>query len=239
MALEDSSFGRVIGALVSPGRTFRSLAERPTWGVALAIILVVSTLVGVLANQRIDPNDMRKMVQQRLEKSQGGQATPEQVDRAVEIGQKISAVTIWLIPIFVVLVYLIVAVLFWGAFRFFGGSDFSYKASFATAVHAFLPGMVAALLALPLILTRPHISIKEAQGGVLASNLGAFAPDSMGPALRTLLSSLDFFSIWTLCLLVIGYRATARVSAATAAVTAVVLWAVYVGCRVGMAALFQ
>ena len=51
-ALEDSSAGRVIGALVSPVKTFRSLAERPTWGVALVVLLVISTLVGVLANGR-------------------------------------------------------------------------------------------------------------------------------------------------------------------------------------------
>ncbi len=30
--LEDSSFGRLIGALVSPGKTFQSIAGRPTWG---------------------------------------------------------------------------------------------------------------------------------------------------------------------------------------------------------------
>jgi hypothetical protein len=237
-ALEDSGAGRVIGALVSPVKTFRSLAERPTWGIALVVLMIVATLVGVLANKRIDPNDMRQTVQQRMEKSQG-QITPEQLDRAMEMTAKFTAVTLWLIPVFVVIVYLVVALLFFAAFRFFGGSEISFKSSFATAVHAFLPGVVAALLTLPVVLTHDHLKVKDVQGGnLLASNLGAFAPETLGPAVRALLSSVDFFSIWTVCLLVVGYKAAAKVSTANAATVAVVLWALYVAGKVGLAALF-
>jgi hypothetical protein len=237
-ALEDSSAGRVIGALVAPVKTFRSLAERPTWGVALVVLLVVSTFVGVLANKRIDPNDMRQSVQERMEKG-GQQPTPADVDRAVTMAAKFSAVVLWLIPIFVAVAYLLTALLFFGAFRFFGGSELSFKSSFATTVHGFMPGMVGALLTLPVILTHQHLKLKDVQGGnLLASNVGAFAPDTVGPAARALLSSVDFFSIWTLILLVIGYKASAKVSTANAATVAVVLWALFVGIKVGIAALF-
>jgi hypothetical protein len=179
------------------------------------------------------------MVQQQMEKRQGaGQVTPEQVEQGVEMGRKISSVTIWLLPVFEAVIYLIIAALFLGAFRFFGGSEIPFKTSLATTVHGFLPGLVAALLALPLLLSRPHITVKQAQSNLLASNLGAFAPESTGAALRTLLTSLDFFSIWTLCLLIIGYRLTAKVSTASAATVVLVLWAIYVAARVGLAAVF-
>jgi hypothetical protein len=238
-ALEDSSFGRLIGALVSPAKTFQSIAGRPTWGVALIVLMVASTAVGVLTSQRIDKDDMRRSVQQQMEKRQGGQATPEQLESGVQMATKISSVTRWLVPVFVLAVYLIVALLFFAAFHFFGGSEISYRTSFSVALHAFLPGLVAALLTLPLILSRKSVTLKEAQGGgILASNLGAFAPESLGPAARTLLSSVDFFSIWTICLLIIGYRAAAKVSTATAATVAVVLWVLYIAFRVGMAGLF-
>jgi hypothetical protein len=237
-ALEDSGFGRLIGVLVAPVKTFRSIAERPTWGIALVVLMVISTAVGVLANQRIDPNDMRQMVKERVEKSQGGKATAEQLDRAAEMGQKMSAVTVWLVPVFVAVVYLVVAALFLAAFRFFGGSEIPFKTSFATTVHAYVPSVVAALLMLPLLLGRAHITVKEAQGGLLASNLGAYAPESTGPALKALLSSLDFFSLWSLVLFVVGYRLTAKVSTASAATVTLVLWALYVGVKVGMAGLF-
>src|SRR4051812_27909330 len=170
MALEDSGSGRVIGALVAPGKTFRSIAERPTWVAPLVVLLVISTLLGVLMNGKIDPNEMRQQVQQRIEKSQG-QATPEQIDRGVEIGRKFGAVIVWLVPVFGTVVYLLLAAIFLGAFRFFSGSNLTFKQSFATLLHAYLPGVVAALLAVPLVINRTSISMKEAQGGgILASN---------------------------------------------------------------------
>lgn len=237
--MENSSFGRMIGALVSPGKTFQSIAERPTWGwMPLALLLILATAVGVLATQRTDTDEMRKMVAERIEKSQGGRAAEADVDRAVQMSQKIGSVTRWLIPVFSAVVYLILAALFWMAFRFFAASEFSFKTSFSTVVHAYMPGAVGALLTLPVILSRERISMREAQGGILASNLGAFAPEDASPVVRSLLGSLDFFSLWTLCLLILGYRITARVSTGTAATVVLVLWILYVAAKTGLAAAF-
>ena len=239
-ALEDSSFGRVIGVLVSPVKTFRSIAERPTWVAPLLLLLIVATVGSVLTSQRMDKEDMRRSIKERMEKSQGGQASPEQIERGVEMGEKIGSVTRWLVPLFIVVVDLLVALLFLAAFRFFAGSSISYKTSFAVAMHAYMPALVAALLALPLILSRQRITMKEAQeGSILASNLGAFAPESLGPAARALLSSVDFFSIWTACLMIVGYRVAAKVSTTAATAVVLSLWALYIAFKVGMAALFQ
>jgi Yip1 domain len=237
MALEDSSFGRLIGVLVSPGKTFQSIAERPTWLVPLILLVVVSTVVGIEVNRRLDPGEMRQMVKERIEKQQG-EATPEQVDKGMEVTAKINSVTRWVIPPGTVVVYLLLNLLFWMAFRFFGGSDLDFKASFSVLLHAFMVQAVSALLTLPLILNRETIGVEEARGGILASNLAAFAPESLGKVARSLLSSIDFFSIWTLCLLVIGYHAAARVSKRTAAAIVVSLWAVYVAGKLGLTALF-
>jgi hypothetical protein len=37
----DSGFGRLIGVLVSPGKTFESIARRPTWLVPLLVLVAV------------------------------------------------------------------------------------------------------------------------------------------------------------------------------------------------------
>ncbi len=238
-ALEDSSIGRLIGVLVSPAKTFRSIAERPTWGAALVALLIVTTVVGVLANQRLDKNQMRQAMQERIEKSRGGQASPEEVDRAVTMAEKVSSFTRWLIPLFAVAFYLIVTVIFFGAFRFFSGSGISFGTSLSVTLHSFMPGLIAGLLTIPVILSRTTINPKDAQSGnLLASNLGAFAPESLGTVARSLLSSVDFFSLWTILLLVVGYRIAARISTASAATVVVVLWAIAIAVKVGLAALF-
>lgn len=237
--MENSELGRLLGALVSPGKTFRSIAERPTWVAALLLLMVLAGAVGVLVNQRMDPDEMRKSIAERMEKAQGGKASEADVDRAMEMSQKFSSITRFLIPAVSGLFYLLVAGLFLMAFRFFGGSELSFKTSFSTALHAFMPGAVAAVLALPVILSRERISMQEAQGGnLLASNLGAFAPEDASPVVKALLGSADFFSLWTIVLLILGYRLTAKVSTATAATVVLVLWAVAVAAKVGLAAAF-
>lgn len=237
--MENSEIGRLLGALVSPGKTFRSIAERPTWVAALLLLMVLAGAVGILVNQRMDPDEMRKSITERIEKAQGGKASEADVDRAMEMSQKFSSVTRFLIPVVSGLFYLLVAGLFLMAFRFFGGSEISFKTSLSTALHAFMPGAVAALLVLPVILSRERISMEEAQGGnLLASNLGAFAPEDASPVVKALLGSVDFFSIWTILLLILGYRLTAKVSTATAATVVLVLWAVAVAAKVGLAAAF-
>src|SRR3954454_10316679 len=181
MALEDSSAGRLIGALFSPVKTFRSIAERPTWGLALVALMLVGTVTGVLANKRIDPNDMRQMIEQRMEK-QGQKPTPEQLDQAVGMGQKWGSIVVWFAPIFSIGANLLMALLFWLAFRFAAASSLSYKTSFSVLLHAFMPWLIAGLLTLPVILSRQQIALKEAQQGLLASNLAAFAPEGAGAA---------------------------------------------------------
>ncbi|HEV8582934.1 MAG TPA: YIP1 family protein [Thermoanaerobaculia bacterium] len=235
--MESSSFGRLIGALVAPGKTFRAIAERPTWAVALIVLLAAGTVVGVLANQRLDKDELRQTIKERIEKGQG-QASAEQVERGVEMAEKVSSVTRWLIPVFAAAVYLLTNLFFWMAFRFFAGSGISYKTSFSVLLHAFLPQVISAVLTLPVLLSRESIGMEEARSGILASSLAAFAPEDTGKVLRSLLSSLDFFSIWTLILLVIGYHLAARVSKGTAAAIVLVLWALYVGGKVGLATLF-
>jgi hypothetical protein len=236
--MESSSFGRLFGVLFSPGKTFRSIAERPTWLVPLIILLTVTTTLAVLINQRIDKNEMRQTVKERIEKSQGS-ATPEQVDRGMEVADKLNSVLRWLIPVFTAGVWLLINLLFWMGFRFFAGSSLSYKTSFSVLLHSLMPQVISALLTLPVVLSRESVGIQEAQSGaILASNLGAFAPDDVGKVARALLSSIDFFSIWTLLLLIIGYHLAARVSKATAASIVLVLWVLYVAGKAGLAALF-
>jgi hypothetical protein len=233
--MHDSSFGRLIGALVSPGKTFESIVRRPTWVVPLIVLVLLSGLAAFLANQRVDP---REMIQESMEQ-RGQQMTEEQMEQAVEIAEKFGAIsTVAGILVLGPLLYLLLALIFWGAFRFFGGSDFSFKHSLSTLLYSMAPWIVASLLSIPLILSKESIGFEEARRGILASNLSVLAPEGANSVLVSLLGSIDFFSLWTLALLIIGYRTVARVSQGTAAATVLVLWLLYVGGKVGWAAAF-
>jgi hypothetical protein len=227
--MHDSAFGRLIGALVAPGRTFRSIAERPTWGVAFATLLVLTIATTLLFFQKVD---FAEMMRQQME-AQGREVPPEMEGAGgFMLGCAMAAAIV--MP---VVFYFGVPLVLWGVFTLLGGT-IDYKKSLAVSLHAMMPLAVSALLAVPVLLARQSLSFEEVQAGtVLASNLAALAPDDASPVLISLLSSLDVFTIWCVVLLILGYHVGARVSKAKAATAILALWGVLIAIKVGFAAL--
>ena len=227
--MHESAFGRLVSVLVAPGKTFRSIAERPTWGVALIVLLLLAVGTTLLFFQKLD---FEEMVRQQMAE-QGRELPPEAAGqlgmmRGCAMGAALG---------FPVIFYFGVPLLFWGAFTLLGGT-LSYKTSLAVALHAMMPAAVGALLSIPVLLGRAEVSAEEAQAGsVLASNLAQFAPDGASPVVIALLASVDIFTIWIVVLLIVGYQIAARVSMAKAAATVLGLWLVGILFKVGMAAL--
>src|SRR5579859_2307310 len=60
------AFGRIIGALVNPRPTFEDIARKPSWLVPILVMTVISIVLSVAINQRVD---WPQVVQQRIEKS--------------------------------------------------------------------------------------------------------------------------------------------------------------------------
>ena len=215
--MNDSSLGRLLGALVSPGATFRSIAARPTWAVPFVLMVALSLVLGYLVLDRID---YEQLLHQQNEKS--GQMTAEQMDQqATRLHNMTPALAAAQSLLVSPALFLFIALLFWVGFRLVG-SEMTYKASLSTSLHALLPSAVASLLTIPVILQRKSLTVAESRaGGFLASNLAALAPEGTGAALRALLGSMDLFNVWVVALLLIGYGAVAKVS--RTATTAVVV----------------
>lgn len=233
--MSGAGFDRLPGVLISPVKTFRSIGERPTWWPPLVVLVVLVGLIGVLVVQRMD---FEAVMHQQMAK-QNREMSQEQMDRGVQLAKRFapvfavgSALVVWPVAL------LLIALVLWVLFKLFG-SELSYLASFAVTLHSMMPVVAAQLLALPIILSRKTISLEDAKsGGILMSNLGVLAPEGSSAALHALLASFDFFGLWTLLLLILGYREVAKVSTAKAATTVVVLWLLVVGLRVGWAAVF-
>jgi hypothetical protein len=226
--MHDSSFGRLIGVLVSPGKTFQSIAERPTWVLPMVVLALLLTGTSFLAMQRID---MMAAVRQQME-AQGQQVPPNMEKmRSVMVGCQTAGILLGT-----------VALCFAGAglFMLFNLLDgrLRYFASLGVITHALMPMAVSCLLLIPVVLSRSSISLEELRSGsLLPSNLTVLAPEDAGLRLVTLLSSFDFFSLWILVLLTIGYAIAARISKTKAGVTVVAIWVLVVLARVGLAGL--
>jgi hypothetical protein len=228
--MEDSSLGRLIGVLISPEKTFRSIAERPTWVVALVVLVLLGAAAGYLVFQKLD---MAEVISQSMA-DRGQQASDEELERATEMVERFG----WLGALVGALIvaplgFLVFALVFWVVFKLQGG-EFDYQTSLSVTLHSLMPVAVSSLLSLPVIYSRETIGLEESQRGVLFSNLAPLAPEDAGPALTALLASIDLFTIWSLVLFTIGYSVVGRVSKTSAGLTVVTMWIVYVLAKVGL-----
>jgi hypothetical protein len=237
--MKDSSWGRLIGALVAPGETFRSIAERPTWLPPLLVLALLAGAVGLVLQMRTDPVEM---VRGQLEMVKVD-VPQEQVDEMIEeaenrtIGAKIGLAAIG--AVLQPFLFALLAVLFWIGFRLFG-SEMDYLRSLATTLHGYLPLALASLINLPLMFTRETLTFEEAaNGGVLVSSLKALAPEDAPAVTEVLLGSIDLFTVWAMILLAIGYREVAKVSSAVASGIIILFWLIFVLGKVGIAAAFM
>ncbi|MCP3956745.1 MAG: YIP1 family protein [bacterium] len=233
--MEDNSFGRIASVLISPTRTFRSIADRPTWLVALLVLLAVSLVSTIVAAPKID---WEQAVRADLEKS-GREIPAEQLETSIEIMEKFGTTIMYVaVLVFPWIVYPLMAGIFFGLLRILG-SELPFKTSLAVTVYGFMPWLVATVLNIPVFMGRAEITAEELQNGALMSHLGAFAGADAGKVLTTLLSSIDFFSFWAIILLTIGFSIAAKVSRGRAAMCVVGVWLVYVVGKVGLTALGQ
>ncbi|MDH3744249.1 MAG: YIP1 family protein [Acidobacteriota bacterium] len=230
--MKDTSFGRIVGVLVSPTKTFRAIAERSTWLVAMLVLIGCGVVFWSAAAPKID---WEATVTTKLARA-GREAEPEKLEavmpfleehgNALMIGA--TVLTPWIF-------YPLLALIYRGLLKMAGG-ELSFRASFGVLLHSFMPGAVASLFVFPFLLGSAE-SINLYDPGSMVSNLSAFATAETGLALWTLLNNISLFTLWTIALLVIGYSIAANITKLRAAFCVVGLWAVWVALMVGLAAL--
>jgi Yip1 domain len=229
---EVAPLARIPGALFSPTRTFESIARRPTWLPPLLLWTALSLVVTFVLLPRVDYD---RMIRASIEKR--GQTVPEErIQSIVETQKKMAPILYGVFgAVTPTLISLIVTLVFWGAFKAFGW-DATFRQAFGATTHSFLPGVLGALVLLPVLATRETVDPRNI-GDLLRSNLGFLvAPESK--ILHSLAQSIDVFSIWSLVLFVIGYSAAAKISRKAAAGVIVTLWAVYVLAKSAVAGIF-
>ena len=230
--MEQSGFGRLISVLVAPRKTFEAIAAKPTWVVAMVVLVLLGTALGVVAMGKADMGAMIR------EQAADRGLSEEQIEQQVAFMEKFGTVFALFGTAFAIGAYFLIALVFWVTFKLLG-SEMGYIASLSTSLHGLVPQGILALIALPVVLGSAEIDMQALQSGTLvASNAAVFAPEDAGKGLLAVLSSLDVFSFWSLALFAIGYSIVAKVSRATAAVTVVVFWLLYVLGKVGLAAAF-
>jgi hypothetical protein len=231
---ETGALGRMTGVVVGPTRTFGEIARRPTWVVPFITLCVLSVVVfGLLAQK----TDWRSFFERQMSKNSRFDQMPQDqkdniLEKQVQYGPKFAfAFGVIFTPIFVLFITLVD----WGAFNLFNGAALTFKTAFGIVSHAFVPLIISSLLAIIILLIKPHGDVDPEH--FLASNLGAFLPDDASKWLVALGQSLELFWIWTLALVALGFSAASpkKIKPAGAFLTVFGMWAVWVVGKVAFA----
>jgi hypothetical protein len=132
--------------------------------------------------------------------------------------------------------YLIMALLFFLAFKVAGEIDF--PRAFSVTLYSLMPYVILSLITVVLLLGRDTLDAQTLQReGLLMSNLAFLASDESSPAVIALLRSFDFFTLWVLVLMSIGFAIVAKVKTGTSAAIVFGIWFLWVIGKVGWAAI--
>ncbi len=228
----DSAFGRLVGVFLSPVRTFRAIATKPTWLLPLLLWTACSFLLAELVTTR---SDMRSMIARKMEQ-RGQKLSETQLDQVAERAKKFA----WMGEVFWVVFPAVVAaatagVMWMGCHAF--GMELRFRQSFGVTVHAFLPHVLGAIALFAILWGKPAID-PEAVEDMLPTHLGVLVSRTAAPAAHSLLSSIDLLSFWTMALLVLGLSFATKAPRGRVAALVLSVWALYVLGKAGVVAIF-
>jgi hypothetical protein len=226
------AFGRAFGVLFSPQKTFEDIVRKPSWVVPIVLLTILSIVVGYALAQRVNWRDY--ISQQMDKRPQTAQLSPDQKERQIDAAVKFTTPFVYAVGVVgPVILALVFALVFWGAYSLMGGISTNFSTAFAITAHALMTGLVSSPLLILVLFLKDPSAIDP--NNPLASNIAAILPDDSAQWLVALCKSFDVFTFWTLILLAIGFATVnpKKLKGAKPYTIAFTVWAVYVVLRVG------
>lgn len=228
-AEKPNPIARMIEVLTDPVGTMRSIAAKPDFLVAMVVITLLSIATIWLIMPKIDFAPEMRM---QLEKAGLPSA---QIESQLAVMEKVQKFLMPVMAGFTPLWLAAVAGLLLLAFKMMGGEG-TYHQAISVTTYAWIPFLIQGLIMAGLLLAGEPVWPSRLPA-VVPSNLGFLVQPSENLALFTLLSLLDLFTFWVLALLGIGFSFVSRLSRAKSIGIVVVLWAITVLIRTGLATL--
>ncbi len=202
---------RLIWIFVSPNRVFDDIRERRVswvqpWILASFVYALIMWLAMPIQIAVLD-------VQPNL--------TTEQIDQQVDLMQRFGFMWIVMAPAGILLITLAMAGLSYVAVTIASRAA-TFKQYFTLCLYTGIVGMMGQLVSTIITRARGLERIAVPEDGQASLSLRLLAPDS--PVARGVFSSIEFFALWSLVLLVMGLCRIFGMSRGHAIAIAVVLW---------------
>jgi hypothetical protein len=228
---------RLINTFFAPSKTFTDLRRNASWWAPFLIIAIVSVMFVYVVDHKVGfPKVVENLIQ--LQPKQADRIDRLPADQRQQVMQQQTTFTkmiSYAIPVIALGVYAVFAGVLFATLKFGASADLKFKTLFALVVYTRLPLLLSTLLAILSLLAGVSGDGFNIQNPV-ATNPGYFIGPDGSAVLRTLLTPLDAFSIWTLILTAIGITCISKVKRGTAFAVVFGWFAIVVLVRVAFAA---
>jgi hypothetical protein len=228
---------RLGGAYFEPVKTFQAINRKPAWLAIFMVSAVLSMADDYVVSIRVDMAEIARksleLMEINLSEKQLNQM--EELAAAEENRPVFRALGLLQRPAMSILRSLMISGIFMLTFLIMK-TPLRYKKVFAITMWGFaVPSLIGQILSMFVLFLKESYTV-DSREAILMSNLGFILDSKAHPFLQSLASSLDVFSIWTICLLSIGFYSISerKLTRGRVATGIVVLWLVFVICRAGV-----
>jgi Yip1 domain len=238
-----NSFARIVGVIFSPKATFASIAAKPSWIVPVIIAVFLGLGFSTAVSKHIGWTDLvrQQMAASPRAQKQMESLSADQRERAIANQAKIMPYIFYSLNVAAPFIgVLLFAAIFMGIFNAVLGARIGFKTSLGVMSYAWIPQVIAILVAIPVLLAKDPSTIGDINN-FMVSNPGALLSDDSPKWLVALLGSFDIFSFWTIITLSFGFSAadSKKLTFGKALGTIIIIWVIYVFAKVGLAAAFS
>jgi hypothetical protein len=233
---------RLTNIFTAPSKTFEDIKNgHRSWWLPFIIYAVLGFAFYGVIEAKVG---MRQVSENQVKLSpkaeeQMAQLTPEQREQRMKISTTITQGIFIAGPVFLLAMGAIISLVLLGTINFVFGGKAKFGSVLAVWMYAMMPSCIKTILGIVVLFagTAPDsFNIKN----FAPTNLGAFMnPMETNPGLYSLLSLIDFVTIWTLALVGIGVAIVAGTKRTSGYIASFGWWALVVIVGAGFAAAFS
>jgi len=213
-----SEVGTLGGIFFEPEDTFKDLRRKPRFIIAGIILALLVTAYTFGVAMKVGEAGMRSFISDQIDKNPTtANFDKDQKAKAIDLQMTIGKYSRFAVPIFVIISFLIGALLYWLGAKAFGGTG-TFGGNLSVWIYSgFAPGVIAMIANFIVLFLKSadDIDLAASQRGVIHANLG-FLIGKEHPFLGTFLNTFDVFAIWGWILAAIGLSVVNKMSKASA-----------------------
>jgi large-conductance mechanosensitive channel len=229
-----SAVQRLWMMFTSPGEVFSDIGVKPTWVIAMVILVILGTAAQSLIIPHVDTEaTIRARFEQREQ-----DLSEAQIENAVEQAEKFSKFGPIIGLVLAPIAWVIMAAIFFVMLKLVS-SDADYPRALSTTLHGYWPPTAVQLVLMAVLVQRVGKVPQTELEHIVKANLGAFMSADMPAWLTAAAGTISIFNIWAVVLLIIGFSTVGKMSRGKAAVVTLVPWGVWIVAKAALAVVFS